>query len=77
MMDELVYVYWFSEDLEIRLEPLYQAQEMLHNDRPLIFLAGQNSIQAYHSQKFEFPLNSCDLSTGFWSRWSLLQAEVK
>ena len=76
-MDELVYAYWFAEDLDTRLEPLYQAQELLHNDRPFIFLAGQNGIQAYNSEKFEFPLNSCDLGLGFWSRWSLLQAEVK
>ena len=51
--------------------------KIVYRDRPLINLVGQNMIQAYNSEKFEFPLNSCDVGVGMWSPWATLQATVK
>jgi ABC-type transport system substrate-binding protein len=38
---------------------LFSAQELLNNDRPFILLAGANKIQAYRSDRFEFPSWVC------------------
>jgi hypothetical protein len=37
---------------------MFQAQEMLNRDRPIITLAGQNSLQADRNGRFEFPLDT-------------------
>lgn len=76
-MDKLVYEYWLSDDLEGRWEPMFKAQELFNKDRPIINLAGQNSIQAYRTERFEFPLNTCDVSLGMVSPQGLLNAVVK
>ncbi|MFC2029633.1 ABC transporter substrate-binding protein [Chloroflexota bacterium] len=76
-MDGLVYEWWYATDPEARWEPMYQAQEMLNQDRPFIILAGQNSLQAYRSDRFEFPLDTCDVSLGMMSPQGLLNATVK
>jgi peptide/nickel transport system substrate-binding protein len=76
-MDDLVYEYWLNADKEAAYEALFAAEEIINNDRPQIFLVGQNQIQAYNGSKFTFPEMPCDISTGFWSHWSLLRAEVK
>ncbi len=76
-MDELVYEYWFSTDLEARWEPMYEAQQILAEERPIITLAGQNSIQAYRSDRFEFPMGTCDVAFGMFDPLGLLNAEVK
>jgi peptide/nickel transport system substrate-binding protein len=75
--DALVYEWWFSTDMEARWEPMYQAQEILNQDRPIIILVGQNSLQAYRSDRFEFPLDTCDVSLGMFSPQGLLNATVK
>jgi peptide/nickel transport system substrate-binding protein len=76
-VDQLVYEYWLGSDKDKAYEALFAAQEIINNDRPQIFIAGQNQIQAYDGAKFTFPEMPCDIGTGFWSPWSLLQAEVK
>ena len=73
----MVYEYYFSDDLESRWEPMYKAQEMFNQDRPIINLAGQNSIQAYRNDRFEFPTDTCDVSLGMMSPAGLLNATVK
>lgn len=73
----LVYEYYFSDDLEARWEPMFMAQEMFNQDRPIINLAGQNSIQAYRNDRFEFPTDTCDVSLGMMSPAGLLNATVK
>lgn len=75
--DELVYEFWFSDDLEGRWEPMYKAQGILNQDRPIINLAGENSIQAWRSDRFDFPRDTCDVGLGMMDPESLLQATVK
>jgi peptide/nickel transport system substrate-binding protein len=76
-MDDLVQAYMYSDDPEARWEPMFEAQRILNQDRPYIFLAGEKSIQAYRNDKFEFPLNTCDLNIGMASPQGLLNAVVK
>jgi peptide/nickel transport system substrate-binding protein len=76
-MDNLVYEYWYSDDLEGRWEPMFKAQEILNQDRPIITLAGQNSIQAYRNDRFEFPMDTCDVGLGMMDPASVLNATVK
>jgi peptide/nickel transport system substrate-binding protein len=76
-MDDLVYQYWYSDDLEGRWEPMFKAQEILNQDRPIIILAGQNSLQAYRNDRFEFPADTCDVGLGMMDPLSLLNATVK
>ena len=76
-MDGLVYECWYSDDPEGRWEPMFQAQAILNQDRPIIILAGQNLLQAYRSDRFEFPLDTCDVGLGMVDPLSLLNATVK
>jgi peptide/nickel transport system substrate-binding protein len=76
-MDGLIYEYWYSDDLEGRWEPMFKAQEILNQDRPIIILAGQNSLQAYRNDRFEFPTDTCDVGLGMMDPLSLLNATVK
>lgn len=75
--EELVYEYIFSDDLEGRWEPMFKAQEIFNQERPIIILAGQNSLQAYRNDRFEFPTDTCDVSLGMMSPSGLLNATVK
>jgi len=76
-MDDLVYQFWLSSDYEASLEPLFQAQELLYNDRPQLILAAQNDLQAWRTDRFEFPVNSCDLGGIMVNYWALSQAKPK
>jgi ABC-type transport system substrate-binding protein len=76
-MEALVYEFWFSTDPEGRWEPMFKAQEILNQQRPIINLAGHNSIQAYRSDRFEFPTDTCDVDFGMFSSHGLLNAIVK
>ena len=60
-----------------RWEPMFKAQEILNQDRPVITLAGENSIQAYRNDKFEFPKDTCDVGLGMMDPISVLNATVK
>jgi ABC-type transport system substrate-binding protein len=76
-MDELVYEFWNSTDMEARWEPMFEAQRLLNQDRPIIILAGHNSFQAYRTDRFEFPLDTCDVDFGMFSSQGLLNTKVK
>ncbi len=76
-MDALVSEYWFNPDPEARWEPMYQAQKIFADDRPLITLAGQNQIQAYRNDRFELPMDTCDVAYGMFDPERLLEAVVK
>jgi hypothetical protein len=75
-MDGLVYAYWFSPDEDARWEPMFEAQRMLHDDRPFIIVAGPHMIQAYRSDRFEFPLDTCYDNFGMFTPQGLLDATV-
>jgi peptide/nickel transport system substrate-binding protein len=76
-MDDLVYEYWYSDDPEGRWEPMYEAQRILADDRPIITLAGQNTIQAFRNDRYEFPFDTCDVAFNMFDPEGLLQATVK
>lgn len=76
-MDDLVYAYWFSDDPIGRWDYMYEAQQIFADDRPLITLAGANSIQAYRNDRFEFPMDTCDVAFGMFDPEGLLNAVVK
>lgn len=75
-MDSKVAEYWFSSDPEASWNAMLEAQRILNNDRPFITLAAKNSIQAYRSDKFEFPSDACHW-TGIIGSQGLLNAVVK
>ncbi len=76
-VDDLVYAYWFSGDADARWEPMYEAQRIMAEDRPFITLAGQNTIQAYRNDRFEFPMDTCDTAFNMFDPEGLLNAKVK
>ncbi len=76
-LDKLLEDYRFATDAQVKQATYLKAQELINKDRAEIILAGENSIQAYNSAKFEFPLNSCFVGRGMWWPWSLMQAKVK
>ncbi len=76
-VEGLVYEFWYSTDPEGRWEPMFKAQEILNQQRPIINLAGHNSIQAYRNDRFEFPMDTCDVDFGMFSSVGLLNATVK
>ena len=57
--DYMVYDYWFGTDETARQEANFTAQQMLHDDRPFIIVAGPNQIQAYRNDRFTFPTDTC------------------
>lgn len=76
-VDDLVYAYWYSDDPDGRWEFMYEAQRIMAEERPFITLAGANSIQAYRSDRFEFPLDTCDVGFNMFGPEGLLNAVVK
>lgn len=76
-MDDLVWAYMMIADETARDEAIYDAQEILSGSRAFITLAGQNSLQAYRNDRFEFPSNTCDTQFGLYSSYGLLNAVVK
>jgi peptide/nickel transport system substrate-binding protein len=77
-MDEAVFGYIFSDDLEAGRVSLFEAQRILNEDRPMITLVGPLQVQAYRNDRFEFPKDTCyaDIS-GMYGYHGLMNAEVK
>jgi len=75
-MDALIGKYWYTSDLEGRWTPMFEAQRIMNQDRPFITLVGVNMIEAYRSDRFEFPANTCHWA-GFISSQGLMNAVVK
>ena len=76
-MDDLVWGYWLATNPVEGLESLFQAQELLNNDRPSLTLAVQNDLQAWRTDRFEIPTDSCDLGGVLFNYWALSQIEPK
>jgi ABC-type transport system substrate-binding protein len=77
-VDELQYAASISVDPEERLALVFEAQELLFGDYPEIVLAGQNVMQAYRSDRLDFPVSACDVGDeGLYSIFGLLNAVVK
>jgi peptide/nickel transport system substrate-binding protein len=72
--DFMVYDYWFGTDEAARQESNYAAQQMLHDDRPFIIVAGPKQIQAYRNDRFEFPTDTCYDNLGMFTPNGVLNA---
>ena len=75
-MDGLVYEFWFATDEEARWEPMFEAQRMLHEDRPFIIVAGPYQIQAFRNDRFKFPSDTCYDNCGMFSPPGLMDATL-
>lgn len=76
-VDNLNMEYLQSSDPAARQALTYKAQEILHQTRPLIILAGENTLEVYRNDKFEFPHDTCDVGVGIASPQGLMNAVVK
>jgi peptide/nickel transport system substrate-binding protein len=76
-MDNLLFEYWTTRDEEAAQTALYAMDEMLATLRPRVNLAGENQIQAFNSEKFDFPRASCNVGMGMWDYPSVMEIEVK
>jgi len=74
--DFLVYDYWFGTDKAARQEANFAAQQMLHDDRPFIIVAGPHQIQAFRNDRFEFPFDTCYDSFGMFTPQGLLNVTL-
>lgn len=76
VVDDKVAEYVYSSDPEEALEAIFEAQRIMNEDRPFITLAAVNSVQAYRSDRFEFPSDTCHW-TGIIGSQGLMNAVVK
>ena len=75
--ENLINEYRFSDDLDGRWVPMFEAQRIFNEDRPIIILAGPYQIQAYRNDRFEFPMDTCYVNLGMYDPQGLLNAVVK
>ncbi len=76
-LDTLIYDSWYESDPKIAKEKIFKAQALVNQERPIIFLAGQNILQIYNNEKFGFPEYTCEVGLGTWNFPSVLDIEVK
>jgi peptide/nickel transport system substrate-binding protein len=75
-MDAKVAEYWYNADPDAAWQAMFEAQRILNEDRPFVTLAAGSSIQAYRSDRFEFPSDTCHWA-GIISSQGLMNAKVK
>jgi peptide/nickel transport system substrate-binding protein len=75
-LDDLTYQIITTIDPEERKQITYEASRLLNQDRPVVFLAGENFLQAYRSDRFSFRGDVCSLGYYLWGTNSLMSAEV-
>jgi len=76
-LDSLLFQYWTTADEETAREPFRAIEAILMKERPRITLAGENRIQAFHNDRFDFVRNSCNVGMGMWDFPSVMQIVVK
>jgi peptide/nickel transport system substrate-binding protein len=72
-MDDLIYAYFTAPTRADALQAAYDAQEFFYSQRPVISVVGMNMIEAFRSDRFDFPFpgESCDMNPGYWD-WPLI-----
>ena len=72
-VDELTFEYMTRTNMEEAMPYIFEAQMILNQERPIIFLAAPYMVEAYRTDRFEFPApgNSCDMNPGYWD-WPLI-----
>jgi len=78
-VDDLTFEYMTQPNMELAMPIIFEAQAILNEERPLIFLAADPMIEAYRTDNFEFPApgNSCDMNPGYWNWPLVLEIEPK
>lgn len=77
-VDDLIYESWYSLDEETFYSSLFEAQAIMAIEKPHIVIVGNNKIQAFNNEKFEFPPGIChELEGGMLSYMGVMNAEVK
>lgn len=74
--DELIIQLLEKVDPAERLEALSKVSQKLNEERPFIMIAGENTMQAFRSDRFLFPQDYCPGTQGMWDWYSLLNASV-
>jgi peptide/nickel transport system substrate-binding protein len=75
-MEGLIAQLFETIDPDDRLEVVHQISRKLNQERPLLMLAGEYTMQAYRSDRFSFREDYCPGTQGMWDWYSLLNAEV-
>jgi peptide/nickel transport system substrate-binding protein len=78
-VDELTYDYMTRPNLKEAMPYIYEAQAIVNQDRPIIFLVASYMVEAYRTDRFEFPApgHSCDMNPGYWDWPLVLQVKPK
>jgi peptide/nickel transport system substrate-binding protein len=78
-VDDLTYLYITTPNRDEARDYIYQAQEILHNDRPFLTITGDFLIEAFRTDRFDFPNpgESCDMTPGHWNWPLILEAKPK
>ncbi|MCK4354529.1 MAG: ABC transporter substrate-binding protein [Dehalococcoidia bacterium] len=66
-----------AKDVEAKKEILYEMQDILAEDLPLIFLARPEYISAYRTDKFEGWVNEIGGPVSWLNDWSILKVHLK
>ncbi|GAI84135.1 unnamed protein product, partial [marine sediment metagenome] len=66
-----------AKDLEVKKEILYEMQDILAEDLPLIFLARPEFICVYRTDKFEGWVTEVGGTVGWMNDWSILKVHLK
>jgi len=74
-IDELIYAYMFSVDDE-RWDLIFEAQQLLNEERLFITLVGTHQIQAYRNDRFVFPDDVTHVDIGLLALEGILNVEV-
>ena len=76
-IDDLIYQYMTTPDRQEAMKKIFEAQAIVNQARPYIVLGAENQIQAFNSDKFDFPRNTCDIGLGMWGFPGVMQIVVK
>lgn len=78
-VDDLVYMYYTTPDREEAIGYMYEAQAIFNNDRPMLSIVGDFLIEAFRTDRFDFPIpgESCDMTPGHWNWPLILDARPK
>jgi peptide/nickel transport system substrate-binding protein len=78
-VDDLVYLYYTTADREEAMGYIYEAQSIFNNDRPQLSIVGDFLIEAFRTDRFDFPIpgESCDMTPGHWNWPLILEAKPK
>ena len=72
-VDNLTFEYITQPNMAEALPYIFEAQAIINQDRPIINLAASFMVEAYRTDRFDFPApgESCDMNPGYWD-WPLI-----